>query len=54
MADEKRIREDLIVLRCQLGKPEACRCLVELIQDRLLYYLYRLLNDDALVYDVMQ
>lgn len=54
MNDIERKREELIVLRCQLRDSDAFRELVELMQGRLLYYVRRLVVDEATAYDVLQ
>ncbi len=46
--------EDLLVVRCQAREESAYRELVRRWEPRLYYYLRRLLEDDATVWDVLQ
>lgn len=54
MNDANSIREQLIVLRCQLGEVDAFRDLVSIMEDRLLYYIRRFLREESVAYDVLQ
>jgi RNA polymerase sigma-70 factor, ECF subfamily len=54
MNDSEKIREELLVLRCQLGEEAAFRDLVNLMEGKLFYYIRRLLRDEATAYDVLQ
>ncbi|MBZ5535753.1 MAG: sigma-70 family RNA polymerase sigma factor [Acidobacteriia bacterium] len=54
MSDAGRIREQVIVLRCQLGETEAFRELVDLMEDRLFYYVRRFVHDEGSAYDLLQ
>jgi RNA polymerase sigma-70 factor (ECF subfamily) len=54
MTNTAKIREEWIALRCQSGEPEAFRELVDLMEDRLLYYIHRILPGESDAYDVLQ
>lgn len=54
MNDTDRIREELLVLRCQLGEADAFRDLLNLMEPRLIYFLRRLLRNEQTSYDLLQ
>lgn len=54
MVDNERIQEEWIVLRCQLKDPTAFQELVDLMENRLLYYIRRFIHNEADAYDVLQ
>lgn len=54
MVDTERTREEWIILRCQLKDPDAFRELVELMEERLRYYVKSIIHNEADVYDVLQ
>ncbi|MEM9379315.1 MAG: sigma-70 family RNA polymerase sigma factor [Planctomycetota bacterium] len=51
---DERVREQLLVLRAQVGEPEAYGRLVEMHGARLRYYVRRLVRDPDEVEDVVQ
>lgn len=55
MADAaRRARDEWLVLRCQLGEPQAFTELVREMERPLLYYALKLLKDEDKAYDVLQ
>lgn len=52
--DSERIREEWIVLRCQLKDSSAFGELVNLMEDRLYYYIRRFIHSETDAYDVLQ
>jgi RNA polymerase sigma-70 factor (ECF subfamily) len=50
----RRVRDEWIVLRCQLGEPEAFADLVRETERPLLYYVTKLLKDENQAFDVLQ
>jgi RNA polymerase sigma-70 factor (ECF subfamily) len=50
----RRAREEWLVLRCQLGEPEAFAELVREMERPLLYYAMKLLKDEDKAFDVLQ
>ena len=54
MGELERGREELIVLRCRLGEPEAFRELVDVMECRLFYYVRKFVEDDDSALDVLQ
>ncbi len=50
----RRAREEWLVLRCQLGEPEAFAELVREMERPLLYYATKLLKDENKAFDVLQ
>lgn len=54
MNDAGKIREELLVLRCQFGEIEAFRDLLNLMEPRLLYYVRRFLRNEETCYDLLQ
>lgn len=54
MGELERGREELIVLRCRLGEPEAFRELVDVMEGRLFYYVRKFVEDDDSALDVLQ
>ena len=54
MIDTLKTKQELRVLRCQLGEPQAFREMVELMEASLHYYIKRLLQNESDTYDVLQ
>ncbi len=54
MSDSEHIREELLVLQSQLGDEKAFTTLMDSIEDRLLYFIRRLVRDEDTAYDVLQ
>jgi len=52
--ESEAILNELLVLRCRRGDPDAWRELVRLWEKRLLYYIRRLLNDERDAWDALQ
>lgn len=52
--DAQRLRDELLVLRCQLGEPAAFDELIRTWEARLLYYLRRLVPQEADAWDALQ
>ncbi len=52
--DVRQLREELLVLRCQLGDRVAYNELVERWEPKLLYYLRRLVPQEADAWDALQ
>jgi len=52
--DLRQLRDELLVLRCQLGEPAACDELIRRWEARLLYYLRRLTPHEADAWDALQ
>jgi RNA polymerase sigma-70 factor (ECF subfamily) len=52
--DKERIKEQWIALRCRLKEPEAFRELVDLMEQRLFYYIRRFVQDEQLAWDILQ
>jgi RNA polymerase sigma-70 factor (ECF subfamily) len=50
----RRVRDEWIALRCQLGETEAFAELVREMERPLLYYVTKLLNDEDKAFDVLQ
>ena len=50
----KQARDGWIVLRCQLGEPEAFADLIGEMERPLLYYVSKLLKDENRAFDVLQ
>jgi RNA polymerase sigma-70 factor (ECF subfamily) len=53
-ADRERIREEWVVLRCQLKDSNAFGELVNLMEDRLFYYVRSFIHSEMDAYDVLQ
>ena len=54
MSSKQKIREEWLVLRCQLGEEEAYRELVKMIDKRLFYYIRMLVSREDDAYDILQ
>jgi RNA polymerase sigma-70 factor, ECF subfamily len=52
--DARQLRDELLVLRCQLGEPAAFDELIRTWEARLLYYLRRLVPQEADAWDALQ
>ena len=52
--DARELRDELLVLRCQLGEPKAFNELIRRWEGRLLYYLRRLVPQEADAWDALQ
>jgi RNA polymerase sigma-70 factor (ECF subfamily) len=52
--DARQLRDELLVLRCQLGEPTAFNELIRSWEARLLYYLRRLVPQKADAWDALQ
>jgi RNA polymerase sigma-70 factor, ECF subfamily len=52
--DARELRDELLVLRCQLGEPTAFNELIRRWEGRLLYYLRRLVPQEADAWDALQ
>lgn len=52
--DTRQLRDELLVLRCQLGEPTAFDELIRTWEARLLYYLRRLVPQEADAWDALQ
>src|SRR5205823_5527865 len=52
--DPRQLRDELLVLRCQLGEPAAFDELMQRWESRLLYYLRRLVPQEADAWDALQ
>jgi RNA polymerase sigma-70 factor, ECF subfamily len=52
--DARPLRDELLVLRCQLGEPSAFHELIRMWEPRLLYYLRRLVPQEADAWDALQ
>jgi RNA polymerase sigma-70 factor (ECF subfamily) len=52
--DARQLRDELLVLRCQLGEPAAFDELIRRWEARLLYYLRRLVPQEADAWDALQ
>lgn len=52
--DARQLRDELLVLRCQLGEPAAFDELTRRWEARLLYYLRRLVPQEADAWDALQ
>lgn len=54
MGSKRKIHEEWLVLRCQLGEAEAYRELVTMIEKRLFYYIRMLVSRETDAYDILQ
>ncbi len=52
--DREQLEETWLVLRCQQGHMDAFEALVNLFERRLLYYVMRMVQDEASAWDVLQ
>ena len=54
MTDKQLIYNELLVLRCQQGNKQAFEELVHCWQDRLLYYIRRLVDNEQDAWQILQ
>ncbi|MFH1232025.1 MAG: sigma-70 family RNA polymerase sigma factor, partial [Planctomycetota bacterium] len=54
MRNKERLREEWIVIRCQLRECNAYSELINIMERRLLYYIRRFVNDEHTALDILQ
>jgi RNA polymerase sigma-70 factor, ECF subfamily len=54
MAERERARDELLVIRCRQGEPQAYEELVQAMERKLFYYIRRFVGSDENAADVLQ
>jgi RNA polymerase sigma-70 factor (ECF subfamily) len=54
VAERERARDELLVIRCRLGEPQAYEELVQAMERKLFYYIRRFVGSDENAADVLQ